>query len=151
MEVVDMSALNVCREPETRLEPFVEDFFENGFFERWDRDLDGTMWPPVDIVEETDSFILTADVPGLDKDDISINVDGRTLMISGEKKEIKRGNGKGKYFHLERGYGSFRRSFTLPTSIDEKKIEAHYKSGVLEIALKKTKESASRLIEVKVE
>ena len=146
-----MSELIRFEEPRTMWDPFMEDFFENSFFTRWDRDVDGTMWPRIDIVEEPDSFVLKADVPGLEKDDISIDVEGRTLVISGEKNETKREHGKGKYYHLERSFGSFSRCFTLPSNIDEKKIEAHYKNGVLELTLRKTKESVSKMIEVKVE
>ena len=95
--------------------------------------------------------MLKADLPGLEKDDITINVDNRTLTISGEKGETKRESKKGNYYHLERSFGSFCRSFTLPSHVDEKKVEAHYKNGVLELILKKTGDAVSKAIAVKVD
>jgi HSP20 family protein len=151
-EVSAMRELMRFEEPMTMLEPLFENLFESNFFNRLDRDVSETIWPRIDIVEEPDSFVLRADVPGVEKDDISINVEGDTLMISGEKKGFTEEQGKGKYYHLERTYGSFCRSFTLPSSVDrEKKIEAHYKNGVLELMLRKSKESASKQIEVKID
>ena len=147
-----MRELMRFEEPVAMMEPFLEDMFESNFFNKWDRNISNTLWPRIDIVEETDSFVLRADIPGLEKDAISINVEGGTLTISGEKKEVKEERGKGKYYHLERTYGSFCRSFTLPSSVDsEKKIEAHYKNGVLELTLRKAKELMSKQVEVKID
>jgi HSP20 family protein len=137
--------------PGTSLAPMFEDFFADGFFNRWDRDFSGTLWPRVDIIERPESFLLKADLPGLEKGDISISVDNRTLTISGKKEETKRETKKGSYYHLERGFGSFCRSFTLPSHVDDKKVEAHFKNGVLELILKKTGEAVSKAIEVKVD
>ncbi|HUI93543.1 MAG TPA: Hsp20/alpha crystallin family protein [Chitinivibrionales bacterium] len=146
-----MSELVRYEWPETSVAPLFEDFFADSFFSRWDREFTGGMWPRVDIIERPDSFILRADLPGLEKDDISINVENRTLTISGEKEETKRESKKGTYYHLERSFGSFCRSFTLPSHVDDKKVEAHYKSGVLELILKKTGEAVSKAIEVKID
>jgi HSP20 family protein len=148
-----MSELIRYEGPETFVSPFFDDCdcVEDSFFDRWDREMTGTMWPRIDIIEEPKSFILKADLPGLGKDDISINVDGRTLTISGEKEETKQDRKKGNYYHLERSFGSFRRSFSLPAHVDEKKIDAHYKNGVLELTLTKTGEAVSKAIEVKVD
>ncbi len=150
-EVIDMSELIRYEWPGTSLAPMFEDFFEDSFFDRWDRDFSGTMWPRVDIVERPDSFVLRADLPGLEKDDISISVDNRTLTISGKKEETKRETKKGSYYHMERSFGRFCRSFTLPSHVDDKKVEAHFRNGVLELFLKKTGEAVSKAIEVKVD
>jgi HSP20 family protein len=146
-----MSELRRYDRPDTLLKSFFDDFVENSFFDRLDREFTGTIWPRVDIIEEPDSFILRADLPGLEKSDISINVDGRTLTISGEKNATTREHKKGNYYHLERSYGAFRRSFSLPAHVDEKKIDAHYKDEVLELVLKKSGESVTNAIEVKVD
>lgn len=145
-----MAGLMRHERPETLVNSFFDEFLEESFFNRWDREMTGTMWPRIDILEESDNFVLKADLPGMEKDDISISVDGRTLTIYGEKKEMKRETKKGNYYHFERSYGTFRRSFSLPTHVDEKKIEAHYKNGVLELWIKKTGQSVSKAIEVKV-
>ncbi len=137
--------------PETSVGTFFEDLFADSFFNRLDRDFSSTTWPRVDIIERPDSYMLKADLPGLEKDDITINVDNRTLTISGEKGETKRESKKGNYYHLERSFGSFCRSFTLPSHVDEKKVEAHYKNGVLELILKKTGDAVSKAIAVKVD
>lgn len=128
-----------------------EDFFAESFFDRWDREFNGASGPRVDIIEKSDSYILKADLPGLEKDDICINVDDRTLTISGDKEETKREGKKGSYYHLERRFGSFCRSFSLPSHVDDKKVEAHYKNGVLELTLRKTGAASSKAIDVKID
>jgi HSP20 family protein len=146
-----MSPLICYDEPKITISPFNEEVFEGSFFDRAIRDISETVWPQIDIFEEPDAFVLKADIPGLEKDDVAINIEGRTLTISGDKRESKREKSKGNYYHLERSFGSFNRCFTLPSNIDEKKIEAHYKNGVLELTLKKTKEFVSKVIEVNME
>jgi HSP20 family protein len=146
-----MSELIRYEWPETSVGTFFEDFFTDSFFNRADRDFSETMWPRVDIIERPDSYMLKADLPGLEKKDISVNVDNRTLTISGEKEEAKQEIKKGTYYHLERGFGSFCRSFSLPSHVDGKNIEAHYKDGVLELILKKTGEAVSKAIVIKVD
>ena len=108
-----------------------------------------TWSPAVDIFETKDNLVLRAELPGVDKKDVKINVENNILSISGERKfsdEIKRDD----YHRVERTYGSFFRSFTLPTRVDNEKIEAGYRDGVLEISLPKKEESKPRQIEIKV-
>ncbi len=150
-EVIGMSELIRYDWPETSVGTLFEDLLADSFFNRVDRDLSDTTWPRVDIIERPDSYVLKADLPGLEKDDISIKVDSRMLTISGEKEETKRDVKRGNYYHLERGYGSFCRSFTLPSHVDDRKVEAHFKNGVLELILKKTGEVTSKAIAVKVD
>jgi|WetSurMetagenome_2_1015567.scaffolds.fasta_scaffold00396_11 HSP20 family protein len=147
-----MSELVRYEWPGTSLAPMFEDFFADGFFDRRDRDFSGSVWPRVDIIERHDSYMLKADLPGLEKDDISISVDNGTLTIGGRKEATKRETRKGSYYHLERSYGSFCRSFMLPPHVDGKKVEAHFKNGVIEITLRKTKtgESAAKATDVKI-
>ena len=98
-------------------------FFGDNIYESFNTQLTTGNWPHVDIEESEKDYAIKADLPGMDKKDVSITVENGTLCISGEKKaESKRE--KGKYYHLERSYGSFSRSFALPDDIETAKIEA---------------------------
>ena len=105
-------------------------------------------WSPVvDIYNEDEKLIVKAEVPGLDKNDIDIRVENGVLTITGEKKrehEIEEENA----YRLERCYGKFSRSFSLPLAIDAKKIEASYKDGILEVTLPKAEESKPKRITI---
>jgi len=105
--------------------------------------------PPVDITEDETNFIIRAELPGVKKQDVSITVQNGVLTVRGEKKqevEKKEGN----VHRVERSYGTFQRSFTLPTSVKSDKIEASYDNGVLAISLPKSEEAKPKEIEVKV-
>ena len=113
-----------------------------------DKSLEG--WSPaVDIVEDDHQFVVRADLPGLTKEDVKITVENSQLTIRGEKREEEVKEGKN-YHRMERSYGSFYRSFTLPTSALNSKIEAEYKDGVLTLTIPKAEEAKPRSIEVKV-
>ncbi len=95
------------------------------------------LWAPaVDIMDEKDQIKVKADLPGLKKEDIEVNVENDVLTIKGEKKEEKETKEKD-YIRSERYYGAFHRAFTLPASVDAAKVNASYKEGVLEISLPK--------------
>jgi HSP20 family protein len=117
-------------------------------------DVDGgrmTMeWSPrVDVLENNDSYILRAELPGVNKNDVKITLRDNILTIKGEKKQEK--EEKDVNFHrTERMYGSFERSFTLPSGVKNDKIDATYKDGVLTITLPKVEEAKPKEIEVKV-
>ncbi len=120
----------------------------NDFF-RSDRDESSLLaqaWrPAVDITEEDDAFVAKVELPGVNKDDVKITMQDNVLTIRGEK--------KGKEENLrrvERQYGSFQRSFTLPTSVKSDKIEAEYKDGILTISMPKAEEAKPKHIDVKV-
>ncbi len=128
----------------------LSDFFNDPFFSMPNRDISGRMWPDMDIIESDDRYFIRADVPGVEIKDIDISVSGEVLTISGQKKEemnVKEGS----YRHLERSYGSFSRSFTLPENVDRENIEASCRNGVLELTLKKAGEPrpSAKRIEVK--
>lgn len=95
--------------------------------------------PKVDIKEEEKEFVVFADIPGVDPNDIDIEMDGNTLTVKGEKKAEQEQKGKN-YYRLERTTGKFYRQFTLPESIDSDKISAKTKNGVLAIHLPKAEE-----------
>jgi HSP20 family protein len=146
-----MSSLMSCRPQETTLSNLFSNYLPTDIFEAWDRDVSLVSYPRVDIVEEKESYKISADMPGLDKKNISVEVKNGILAISGEKKEEKTERDKDKYYHFERRFGSFRREFALPDHVDSEHVDAKYANGVLELTLRKTEASKPKSIEVKVE
>ncbi len=146
-----MSGLIRYETPANSLSNLLDSFLQNDFFKAWDRDITLTSYPRVDIVEEKDVYKISADMPGLDKKDIAIEIKDRVLSISGEKKEEKTERDKNMFYHMERRFGSFRREFALPEHVDSEHVEAKYANGVLELTLRKTEAAKPRSIDVKVE
>lgn len=109
----------------------------------------GTWAPAVDIYETNDSFVVSADLPGLNKDEIQIDLKDNTLTLKGEKKFEEKVS-EDNYIRVERAYGSFVRSFTLPQNVDPEKIKAKYKEGVLEITIPKKEEAKPKQIKVEL-
>jgi HSP20 family protein len=107
----------------------------------------GPWLPPVDVVEEQDRLVFRAEIPGVAKDDIDVKVENGTLILRGEKKQEKEIETQTAH-RVERFYGTFSRSFVLPTSINADGIQARYKDGVLEIVLPKTAEAKPRKISI---
>jgi len=107
-------------------------------------------WAPrVNIEEMEDKFEVTAEIPGIGKDEIKIAVKDHELTITGEKKVENKKNGNN--IHLcERCYGQFVRTFTLPDNVDANKIAAGYENGILTLEIPKTKEAKPKEIEVKI-
>jgi HSP20 family protein len=109
-----------------------------------------TEWSPlVDITEDDKEYVVKAEIPEMKKEDIKINVHDDVLTISGERKYEKEEKGK-KYHRVERAYGSFMRSFTLPEDADGTKVSAEYKEGVLKVHLPKSEKAKPKAIEVKI-
>ena len=106
--------------------------------------------PRLDVEETGDAVFVTAELPGLKKKDINVDLDGRTLRIFGEKSD-ERESRKGHYHFTERSYGAFSRIVPLPCETDRENIEAKYRGGVLKLTLPKTEEAKKRRIEVTVE
>ena len=109
----------------------------------------GTWAPAVDIYETNDSFVVSADLPGLNKDEIQIDLKDNTLTLKGEKKFEEKVS-KDNYIRVERAYGSFVRSFTLPQNVDPEKIKAKYKEGILEMTIPKKEEAKPKQIKVEL-
>lgn len=107
-----------------------------------------TVWPALDVAEGENEITVKAEVPGCNVEDIDISVHGNTLTISGEKKYEDEKKEKG-YYHVERSYGSFRREINLPTDIENEKIEAACKNGVLTITMPKAARAKAMKIKVK--
>ena len=109
-----------------------------------------TLWPMrVDIREDENQIVIKADVPGMEQKDINVNVDNGQLTISGERKFDDEEN-KESYHRVERAYGKFSRSFSLPNTTDMGKISAAYNNGVLEVTLPKLEEAKPRSIQVQI-
>lgn len=113
-----------------------------------EKDLVSSSWTPsVDIYEDENNLVLTAEVPGLEEKDIEIKIEDSTLTLKGERKfekEVKEEN----FHRIERSYGSFYRSFTLPHYIDQDKIEAEHENGILKITMPKKPELKPRKVKI---
>ncbi len=120
--------------------------FPRSFFDNYTQD---ESWMPLVDIEETKSdFIIKAELPGLKKDDIKINLDDNVLTIEGERKSEKEDKEK-TYHRIERFYGKFYRAISLPKGIDENNIKAKFENGLLEITLPKSEKIKSKNIEIK--
>lgn len=104
--------------------------------------------PNCDVNETKDHYLVSFDMPGVRKEDIKIEVQGSTLVISGERQREMREQGGESTLRVERSYGKFERMFNLPTSIAVDKIEAHYENGVLNVALPKAETAKSRTVQI---
>jgi len=105
--------------------------------------------PPVDIYEDEHNITLKLEVPGIDERDIDVRIENTTLAVHGERK-IGKDEKEENFRRVERQYGSFTRSFTLPSSIDPGQVSAHYDRGVLRISLPKKAEAKPKQIKVNV-
>jgi HSP20 family protein len=109
-----------------------------------------TEWAPsVDIVEDDKEWLLKADLPDVKKEDVKVTVEKGVLTITGERKLEKEEKGR-KYHRIERSYGNFLRSFTLPDAADGSKVNAEFKDGVLRVHLPKCEQARPKAVEVKV-
>jgi HSP20 family protein len=105
--------------------------------------------PTVDISETDGEYQIKAEIPDVKKEDVKVTLEDGVLTIQGERKQEKEEKGK-KYHRIERSYGSFVRSFSLPDVIDEEKVKAEFKDGVLSLHLPKSEKAKPKAIEVKV-
>jgi HSP20 family protein len=108
-----------------------------------------TLAPPVDIYEDGHNIVLKIDVPGIDEKDIDVNIQNNTLTVHGER-NIEKEEKEENFRRVERQYGSFTRSFTLPSSVDPGQVSAHCDKGVLKIILAKRVEAKPTQIKVSV-
>lgn len=105
--------------------------------------------PAVDVIETEAEFQIRAELPGVEKSGVKLSVEDRILMISGRREQEKEERGK-RYHKVERAYGSFARSFTLPDTVDDQKVTAEFKNGVLTVRLPKSEKARPKSIEVTV-
>lgn len=106
--------------------------------------------PRVDISETDDDLVIAAEIPGIKKEDLTINVEDGVLTLKGERKHEDEKKEKN-YHRIERSYGSFYRSFRLPSAVDAEKVHASYKDGVLKVTLPKVEQVKPREIPIHVE
>jgi len=115
-----------------------------------DEAFEGARWAPaVDILEKPNELVLRADLPGIDPKEVEISVENNTLTLRGERKfesDVKEDD----FRRVERIYGSFVRSFSLPRAVDADQVEAEYRNGVLEVKLPKRPEAKPKQIKVAV-
>ena len=124
--------------------------FEDAFTRMLSEPRSGRPWAPaVDIYETENELVLKADLPDVDQNQIDVRVENQTLTLAGERKFDSKSDGNG-YHRIERGYGSFVRSFAVPSSFDTEKISAQYKNGVLTVTLPKKEHAKPRQIKVDV-
>ncbi len=119
---------------------------QSGDEEEWSL---GSWAPAVDIFEQDGNIVLKAELPGVDSKDVDVRVENSVLTLRGERKldnEVK----KESYHRVERAYGSFSRSFTLPSVVDTEKIKADYRDGVLRVNLPKREEAKPKQISISV-
>lgn len=105
--------------------------------------------PQMDVSETEQEVTVTAELPGMDPEDIHVTLDHNTLSISGEKRAEKEEKGQ-HFYQVERSYGSFRRSISLPAGVDEDKIDATFKNGVLKVKFPKTEKAKEESKRIKI-
>jgi len=129
-----------------RLDRFLDDpFFRLG---RMAEDSGLGMWnPAVDLYEKDDYFMIKAELPGVDKNHINIDLKDRLLTLSGERTHDKEVNEEN-YYRRERSYGKFQRTFTLPADVDSDQIKAEFKDGVLQIEIPKPEEKKAKKVTI---
>jgi HSP20 family protein len=128
------------------LDRFFDDFFATS--DSVSQDSEALSWRPVvDIYDKDENIVIKADLPGVDKKDIHVDLKGRLLTLSGERAEEKEANGEGCY-RKERAYGKFVRSFNLASEVMPDKINATYKDGVLHITIPKSEANKSKQITI---
>jgi HSP20 family protein len=123
---------------------FNEPFFRSG---EDDELRIGTWYPAVDMFDDDDKIVIKAELPGMDKKDISVDIENRVLTLSGERNydnEVKEEN----YYRRERATGKFKRAFNLPADVDEDQIKADFKDGVLKVEIPKPEEQKPKQITV---
>jgi HSP20 family protein len=148
----------MANQPIKKWEPFKElvtlrddmDRFFNSFFGRSLGDNYEGVWAPVvDIEEDKDSFIVKAELPGMKKEDIKISVRGNILSLVGERKYGSEEKNK-TYHRIERAYGKFVRTITLPTEVENDKVKAAYQDGILTITLPKPETMKPKEVEIDI-
>jgi len=114
----------------------------------WKEEVPRGVWsPPVDIMEKADEVVLKMDLPEVNQNEIEIKVEENTLIIQGDRKFLKESSDT-RYLQIERPFGSFKRTFALPRGIDQERIKAGYKDGVLRIVLPKKADGHPKQISV---
>ena len=131
----------------SRMQQEMNRFFDEFFGERRSELAEGAWVPSVDVSETDKELKVRAELPGMTQDDIELNLQDNVLTLKGEKKQEKKEE-KENYHRTECCYGSFTRSLTLPVSVDQDKVQATFKDGILEITLPKSEEVKPKKISI---
>lgn len=144
------SSLSNVVSPRREMERVFEDFFK-GFRDltSWDRQFPftGETFPSIDMYEEKDRYVVKAEVPGFEKDNIRIALTDHMLQLRGEVRQEEKKEERD-YYYNERSYGSFSREIPLPSAVSQDQIRATFKNGILTIELPKSKESMPKEIKI---
>ena len=122
----------------------------SGWPERRESLLEGDWAPSVDVAETDEEIVVTAELPGVKQEEVDISIADSVLTLKGEKKEEKEVKEKN-YHRIERSYGSFQRSISLPTGVEASKAKATYKDGILRVTVPKVEEAKPKQIKIDVE
>lgn len=147
--MMDLVRWNPWKEMST-LQNRINSLFNEPFFRSSGEDAElrlGAWYPAVDMFDEEDKIVIKAELPGMDKKDVSVDIKDRVLTLSGERKydnEVKEEN----YYRRERSYGKFKRAFNLPADTDSAKIKANFSDGVLKIEIPKPEEQKPKQITI---
>ena len=133
----------------TTLQDRMNRLFRDSFGDREEALTSSTFAPPVDVYEDEHSVTLKIEVPGIDEKDIEVRVENNTLTVHGERK-FEKEEKEENFRRVERQYGSFTRSFTLPNTVDIDGIQANYDKGILRIQLAKKAEAKPKQVKVNV-
>jgi len=124
--------------------------FEGGYTKAPQEEAALNAWmPAVDIYEDADSFLIKVELPEVSKEDVKVSLDDNKLSLSGERK-VEHEDKRDGYHRVERSYGQFYRSFTLPPNVNTEAINAQFKDGVLRLTLPKKEEAKPKQIDVKI-
>jgi HSP20 family protein len=150
-KVITWNPLREMDEAQNRFNPLFLAGFPNRMGSGEIHSLTVADWSPeVDISQDDHEYLLKADLPEMKKDDVRVTVEDGVLSVSGERKSVKEDQKK-KFHRIERSFGTFRRSFTLPEDADSTKVTAEFRDGVLKVHLPTTPIARSKAIEVKVQ
>ena len=150
-KVTTWNPLREMDEAQNRFNPFFLAGFPNRMGSGEIHSLMVADWSPeVDISQDDHEYLLKADLPEMKKDDVRVTVEDGILNVSGERKSEKEDQ-KRKFHRIERSFGNFRRSFTLPEDADSTKVTAEFRDGVLKVHLPTTTKARSKALEVKVQ
>lgn len=131
------------------LQDEVNRLFSSSFTRGGDNELMRGAWnPSVDIYENNDQIVLEAELPGMSPEDVNISIENNVLTLHGERRFEKKDE-RDNFHRVERSYGSFTRSFTLPPTVSNEDVDANFENGILRLTLAKREEAKPRRIEIK--
>jgi len=147
-ELTRFSSKSPVRSLRRELDRFFEDVIPLRWFEEAE-DVGEQLWAPrADMSETEDKYVIHMDLPGVSKKDLKVNMEDNMLTINGDRKVDETHKGEG-YYRRERAFGNFYRAFTIPKAVNESKIEATFKDGVLTVNIPKVEKSKPHQIEIK--